>query len=65
VNLIVIGLFAVILVCLAFAVAAFRRNDSDALLKALTLRVSLSVLLFALLLLAWRLGWIAPHGFGQ
>ena len=60
--MIVIGLFIVILVCLGFAVAAFRRKDSRALLKALTLRVSLSVLLFALLLLAWHLGWIAPHG---
>jgi Protein of unknown function (DUF2909) len=52
-------------VCLGFAVAAFRRDDSDALLKALTLRVSLSVLLFALLLLAWHVGWIAPHGFSR
>jgi hypothetical protein len=29
---IVIGLFIVILVCLGFAVAAFRRSDSDAML---------------------------------
>ena len=63
--MIVIGLFIVILVCLGFAVAAFRRNDSDRMLKALTLRVSLSVLLFALLLLAWQVGWIAPHGLGR
>lgn len=63
--MIVIGLFIVILVCLGFAVAAFRRSDSDAMLKALTLRVSLSVLLFALLLLAWQVGLIAPHGFGR
>ena len=63
--MIVIGLFIVILLCLGFAVAAFRRGDSDAMLKALTLRVSLSVLLFALLLLAWQVGWIAPHGFGR
>ena len=63
--MIVIGLFIVILVCLGFAVAAFRRNDSDRMLKALTLRVSLSVLLFALLLLAWQVGWIAPHGLSR
>ena len=63
--MIIIGLFIVILGCLGFAVAAFRRDDSNALLKALTLRVSLSVLLFALLLLAWQFGWIAPHGFGR
>ena len=63
--MIVIGLFIVILVCLGFAVAAFRRSDSDAMLKALTLRVSLSVLVFALLSLAWQVGWIAPHGLGR
>ena len=63
--MIVVGLFMVILVCLGFAVAAFRRDDSQAMLKALTLRVSLSVLLFALLLLAWHFGWIEPHGFGR
>jgi hypothetical protein len=30
--------------------------------RALTIRVGLSILLFALLLLAWSLGWIQPHG---
>ena len=38
------------------------RNFSPTLLAvALTIRVSLSMLLFALLMLAWWLGWIEPH----
>lgn len=32
---------------------------------ALTLRVGFSVLLFLLLLVSWRLGWIAPHQLNQ
>lgn len=54
-----------ILASLGFAlVALFKRGDnSRALLNALTVRVSLSVLFFVLLLLAWWAGWIQPHGF--
>ena len=53
-----------ILACLAVAlVALFRRGDgSQALLRALTIRVSLSVLFFLLLLLGWYLGVLEPHG---
>jgi hypothetical protein len=40
-------------------------EDSRKLARALTVRISLSLVLFALLLLAWRLGLIAPHPFGQ
>ncbi|HEY9103628.1 twin transmembrane helix small protein [Chitinimonas sp.] len=38
------------------------RGASDRTVKALTLRVALSVALFMLLMLAYRLGWIQPHG---
>ena len=34
---------------------------SPRMVRALTLRVSLSVALFLLLLLGWHLGWIEPH----
>jgi len=45
-------------------VALFRRGDhSQTLLRALTVRVSLSVLFF-LLLLGWYLGLLRPHGLG-
>jgi hypothetical protein len=38
------------------------RGDSTRMVRALTLRVGLSVALFLLLMLAWRLGYIHPHG---
>jgi hypothetical protein len=34
------------------------------LLRALTIRVSLSVLFFLLLMLGWYLGFLEPHGLG-
>jgi hypothetical protein len=58
--------FAAILASLGVAlVALFRRGDhSQTLLRALTARVGLSVLFFVLLMLAWYLGIIEPHGLG-
>ena len=38
------------------------KGDSSKMARALTIRVGLSVLLFVLLLVAWMLGWIQPHG---
>jgi cytochrome b561 len=37
-------------------------GDSQKMLRALTWRIGLSVALFLLLLLAWRMGYIRPHG---
>lgn len=37
-------------------------TDSKAMVKALTVRVSLSVALFVFLLIGWRFGLISPHG---
>ena len=51
-----------ILASLAVAFGAYRRSDGSRLLSALTVRIVLSVLFFALLLLAWWAGWIEPHG---
>jgi hypothetical protein len=58
--------FTAMLVCLGVALLAlFRRGDhSQTLLRALTVRVSLSVLFFLLLMLGWYLGIIQPHGLG-
>jgi len=36
-------------------------EDSDKLMRALTVRITVSLLLFALLMLAWYFGLIAPH----
>jgi hypothetical protein len=58
--------FIAILASLIVAlVALFKRGDgSQTLLRALTVRVSLSVLFFLLLMLAWYLGILEPHGLG-
>jgi hypothetical protein len=41
------------------------RGDSTKLVNSLTLRIVLSVVLFLLLMLAWRFGLIQPHGLHQ
>ena len=38
------------------------KGDSSKMLKALTWRIGLSVGLFLVLLVAWRMGLIRPHG---
>ena len=38
------------------------KGQSDRTLKALTIRIGVSVALFALLFVLWGLGLIAPHG---
>jgi hypothetical protein len=60
-------LFVAIFASLGVAlVALFRRGDhSQTLLRALTVRVSLSVLFFLLLMLGWYFGLLEPHGLGD
>jgi cytochrome bd-type quinol oxidase subunit 2 len=62
-KLLVVLLLIAIVVSLGSALFQLARGtgDSRKLLRALTWRISLSVALFALLLLAYRAGWIAPH----
>jgi hypothetical protein len=59
--------FLAILASLGLAlVALFKRGDhGKTLLRALTIRVGLSVLFFLLLLLGWYLGVLEPHGLGR
>jgi cytochrome bd-type quinol oxidase subunit 2 len=38
------------------------KGDSTKMARALTVRVGLSVVLFILLMLAWHIGLITPHG---
>lgn len=38
------------------------RGDSQKMVRALAIRVALSIALFVLLLFAWRSGLIVPHG---
>lgn len=63
-KFIVIAMLIAILVALATALRAmFRRNQDPAqMAKALTVRIALSVGLFALLLIGMMTGLITPHG---
>lgn len=66
-HLLIALAFVVILACLAAAgLFMLRGNQSEAGSKrmawALTLRIALSVLVFAGILLAWKLGYLQPHG---
>jgi hypothetical protein len=66
-HLLIALAFVVILACLAAAgLFMLRGNQSEAGSKrmawALTLRIAISVLVFAGILLAWKLGYLQPHG---
>jgi len=41
------------------------QGESKKLVHSLTVRIALSVVLFLLLMLAWRFGLIHPHGLAQ
>ena len=45
-----------------FAMASGPQN-SGRVLEALTVRISISVALFTLLMVGWKLGWIEPNSF--
>lgn len=45
-----------------FHLSRGRPEDSGKLARALTVRIAISLALFALLMLAWHFGLIAPHG---
>ena len=63
-RILVIGLLLAIVGSLANALfhLATGKGDSRKMLRALMLRVGLSLTLFAMLMLLWRLGVITPHG---
>jgi succinate dehydrogenase/fumarate reductase cytochrome b subunit len=61
----------IIIVCLVGIVASLStglfhlvsdKGKSKQMVRALTVRIVLSVALFLFLLLAWWQGWIQPHG---
>ena len=64
VKILVLVLLAGVLVSLFSGLFFMSRDQGDSrrLLRALTIRISLSVLLFLVLFLAWRTGAIQPHG---
>jgi hypothetical protein len=68
------SLVGLLIVCLLAAIAlslgaglfhlARGRDDEDSrkLARALTIRIAISLALFALLMIAWYFGLISPHG---
>jgi len=64
VKLVVILVLGAIVVSLGVALyhLASGKGDSTKLVRSLTVRIALSVALFVLLMLAWWLGLIHPHG---
>ena len=64
IRILIVCLLAAILASLGTALyhLSTGRGDSNKMLRALTLRISLSIALFVLLMIAWRAGLIAPHG---
>jgi len=65
-RLVVLGLFVAIVVSLGSALRHLTRGsgpeDSRKMARALTIRISLSLGLILLLLIAWYFGLITPHG---
>jgi len=64
-----LALLALVIIVASLASGLFhlsrgRPEDSAKLARALTIRITVSLLLFALLMLAWYLGLIQPHPFG-
>jgi len=66
-RLLAVLMLLIILGTLAAGLKAMLKPDPSSpnrLRNALTLRIVLSVALFALLMIAWALGLIQPHGLG-
>ncbi len=61
-KVIVIVVLVAILASLGSALVAILRGRSGLTLKALTLRVALSIGLFLFLMIAYATGLISPHG---
>jgi Protein of unknown function (DUF2909) len=63
IRLVAIGTLIAIVASLGSALFYLSSGrDPDKLVRALTVRIGLSLALFALLMLAWYFGLISPHG---
>ncbi len=62
-NWIILVAFVIIIGSLISAGVFLVRDKGQTrnVVRALTVRITLSVALFVLLLAAWKLGWIQPH----
>jgi hypothetical protein len=64
IRLLIIGVLAAIIASLGSALFNLSRKERDSrkVARDLTIRIGLSVALFVLLMIAWHLGIISPHG---
>ncbi len=64
IRLLILGVLLAIVASLGSALFNLSRKarDSRKVARDLTIRIALSVALFVLLMIAWHLGLIAPHG---
>ena len=62
----VLAIFFLIVLSLASAMLSLVRGhpDSRSMVRALSIRIGLSIFLFILLWATWKLGWIEPHAVG-
>jgi len=63
-KIVIVSVFLFILLSLAIAFFSFitKKADSEKMLKALTIRIALSIGLLILLMLGAQFGLISPHG---
>lgn len=63
-KIIIVALLFIIFYCLGSAVVYLVRGDASSanMAKALTWRITLSLVLFLFLMLSFVLGWVHPHG---
>lgn len=63
-KILILLLLIIIIYCLGSAVFFMIRHkgDSKSMAKALTWRISLSLIVFILLIVGYFNGWIIPHG---
>jgi hypothetical protein len=64
--LVLLIFFAIVLSLISAMVQLVRdnRGETRRMVRALSVRIGLSILLFILLWATWKLGWIEPHGVG-
>jgi hypothetical protein len=67
IKILILAVLAAIVFSLGSALFHLSRGKGDPkkMVRALTVRVALSVALFILLMLAWYNGLISPHGLGN
>ena len=63
---VVAGLIAIVVALFSALVFLYRdRGHGTRMVKALAIRVGLSILLVTFLLVSYFMGWISPQGFGR